>query len=87
MVTGPAVVLTVARAVAVAAARPGIRAVGRALVARPTEELGHLGLHRGLDHQPGAQPGDLLQDLDQVTRTVEQGIDLAADPLSGRYSN
>ena len=76
-----------ARAVAVAAADPRIRAVRRALVASATEELAHLGLHRGLDDQLGAQPGDLLKDLDQILRTIKQGIDLTANLLTGRYSN
>jgi hypothetical protein len=57
--------------------------VGRALVAGPAEELGHLGLHRGLDDQSGAQAGDILEDLDQVTVGGEQGIDLGTDAIGG----
>jgi hypothetical protein len=33
-----------------------------------------------------ADAGDILDDLDQLTRTVEQGVDLGTDLLSGRYS-
>jgi hypothetical protein len=57
--------------------------VGRALVAGPAEELGHLGLHRSLDDQAGAQAGDILQDPDQVTVTSDQGIDLGTDAIGG----
>jgi hypothetical protein len=60
------------------------RAIRRAPVASATKELGHLGLHRGLDDQLGAQPGDLLKHLNQIPRTIKQGIDLAANLLSGR---
>jgi len=71
------------RAVAVAGTRAGVLGVGRALVAGPAEELGHLGLHRGLDDQSGAQAGDILEDLDQVTVGGEQGIDLGTDAIGG----
>jgi hypothetical protein len=57
--------------------------VGRALVAGPAEELGHLGLHSSLDQQPGAKTGDILQDPNQVTVGSEQGIDLATDATGG----
>jgi hypothetical protein len=70
-------------AVAVATARPGVRAVCCSLVAGPAQEQVDLGLHRGLDDQPGAQPGNVLDDLRQVTRPVEQGVDLATDAIGG----
>jgi hypothetical protein len=73
-------------AVAVAATRPRILALGGALVTGAAEELAHLGLHRGLDDQLGTQPGDVLDDLDQPTRAVEQGVDLGTDPLGRGYS-
>jgi hypothetical protein len=82
MVTGPAVVLIVV-------GQEPLRAPGRAswggsaLVAGPAEGLGHLGLHRGLDDQAGAQAGDVLEDLDQVTVAGEQGIDLGTDAIGG----
>jgi hypothetical protein len=71
------------RAVAVTGTGAGVLGVGRALVASPAEELGHLGLHRGLDDQAGAQAGDILQDPDQVTVGSEQGIDLVTDAIGG----
>ena len=80
-VTGPAVVLIVDSQIAVPAARPGIRTLGGPLVAGPAQEHLDLGLHRGLDDQPGTQAGDVLDDLRQLTRPVEQGVDLATDPL------
>jgi hypothetical protein len=45
-----------------------------------------VGLHRGLDDQTGAEASDVLNDLSQLTLTVEQGIDLATDTVGGRYS-
>ena len=64
--TGPAVVLTVT-------SRYPFRDPGRAslagrgpLVAVAAEELGDLGLQRGLHQQLRAEPGDLLQDLRQL---------------------
>jgi hypothetical protein len=57
--------------------------MGRALLAGPAEELGHLGLHRGLDDQSGAKAGDILEDLDQVTVSGDQGIDFGTDAIGG----
>ena len=48
------------------------------------QELGHLGFHGGLDDQPHAQPGDLLQDLAQVLLGGEQLVDLGADAFGSR---
>ncbi|MFL6250824.1 MAG: hypothetical protein ACJ75N_09905 [Actinomycetes bacterium] len=45
------------------------------------QELGHLGFHGGLDDQPHAEAGDLLQDLPQVLLGGEQLVDLGADAL------
>jgi hypothetical protein len=39
-------------------------------VALPAEELGHLGLQRGLEHQPHRQPGDLLKDRTKLSLGV-----------------
>ena len=61
--------------------RPGLGSGGCAL-AGTAQELGHLGLHGGLDQQPG----DILRRLDRVTLPSEQGGDLSADPIGGRYS-
>src|SRR5690606_1489042 len=55
-----------------------------ALVAGAAEEGVHLGFDGGLDDQAGAEPGDVLDDLDQVTTFGEQGVDLGADGLNGR---
>ena len=74
------------RAVAVATARACVLDAHAALVTGPAEELGHLRLQRGLDDQPGTEASDLLQHVDQVTVTAEQGVDLGTDPLAGRYS-
>jgi hypothetical protein len=51
------------------------------------QELGHLGFHGGLDDQPHAQPGDLLQDLAQVLleanrSSISARIRSAADRLA-----
>ena len=73
-------------AVPVTATRPSIRHGGGALIAGTSEEHVDLGLHRSLDDQPGAEAGDVLDDLRQVTLSVEQGVDLAPDPVRGRYS-
>jgi hypothetical protein len=70
----------------VAVARPGAGPVA-AGVAFAAEELGDLSLQRGLQDQPGAQPGDVLDDLAEVTvRVSEQGVDLGTDAVGGRYS-
>ncbi|WUE07822.1 hypothetical protein OHA25_03290 [Nonomuraea sp. NBC_00507] len=57
-----------------------------ALVAGAAEEGVDLGFDGGLDDQAGAEPGDVLDDLDQVTIGGEQGIDLGTDGLDRRYS-
>jgi len=56
------------------------------LVAGTAQERVDLGLHRGLDDQPGTRASDILDHLPDLTRAVEQGIDLAPDPLHRRYS-
>ncbi|APT09591.1 hypothetical protein AN931_26940 [Mycobacterium intracellulare subsp. chimaera] len=67
---------------------PGLRIRrGRgALVAVTAEELGHLGLQRGLHQQLCAEPGHLLQNLGQLTIGCEQLVDLGANTISRRYS-
>jgi hypothetical protein len=56
-------------------------------VAVAAEELGHLGLKRGLQHEADRQAGDLLEDLAEVTVEVgEQAIELGPDTVSGGYS-
>ncbi len=74
------------RAKPVPAAHAGVPRVGGALVAGAAQELLDLDLHGGLHDQPSAQARDLLQLLGKVDATPEQGIDLAADLLGGRYS-
>ncbi|QFY12881.1 hypothetical protein GBF35_45615 [Nonomuraea phyllanthi] len=54
---------------------------GDTLVAGAAEERVHLGFDGSLDNQTGAEPGNALDDLDQVTI-----IDLGTDGLDGRYS-
>src|SRR2546430_12157805 len=39
------------------------------------------------DDQAGAQPGNILDHLAQLTLPVEQGVDLGTDLLGRRYSN
>jgi hypothetical protein len=73
-------------AVAVATTDPGVLDTGGPLVAGPAEEHLDLGLQRRLDDQPGTEAGDVLDHLRQVTLTVEQGIDLTANAVGGRYS-
>lgn len=68
-------------AVAVAAPGTGVWAVRDLLVAGPAQERVDLGLHRRLDDQPGTQARDILDDLGQLTRAVEQGVDLGTDPV------
>src|SRR4029453_2669484 len=74
------------RAVAIAVSRLSLGSGGDTLVAGTAEERGHLGLHGGLDEQPGAKTGDIFQHLDQVTLPGEQGVDFGAEPIGGRYS-
>jgi hypothetical protein len=69
--TGPAVVLTVRWP---ARSRPP-RRNGRG------RELGDLGLQRGLQDQPGAQPDDVFQDLSKGPVFGEQGVDVSADAV------
>src|SRR4030095_10805871 len=57
------------------------------LVPGPTQELLDLGLQRDLEHQPHAQPGDVLKDQGQVMPRSEQLVDLGADALDTRYSS
>jgi hypothetical protein len=71
------------RAETVTRARLCVRDPGTALVAGPAEELVDLGLHRGLDQQPGTQPGHILDDLGQVPAGTEQRVDLDADLVCG----
>ena len=68
---------------AVTAARPGVWAVRGPLIADPAQEHVDLGLYRSLDDQPRTKTSDVLDDLRQVTRPVEQGVDLATDPVGG----
>jgi hypothetical protein len=51
------------------------------LIAITAEELGHLGLQRGLHQQLCAEPGHLLQDLGQLTIRGEQLVDLGANTI------
>ena len=60
--------------------RPGSR---RPADTGPTDEHLDLGLDRSLDNQPGPEAGDILDDLPDLTRPVEQGVDLATDPVGG----
>ena len=69
------------RAEPVAASRPPIRAPAGTLVAGAAQEHLDLSLHSGLDDQPRPQTRDVLDDLRQLTRPVEQSVDLAADLL------
>ena len=55
-------------------------------VAVPAQELGDLGLQRGLDEQAHPEAGDVLEDLAKLTLGGEQVVDLGADALGGRYS-
>ncbi|TDD03348.1 hypothetical protein E1294_50765 [Nonomuraea diastatica] len=52
---------------------------GGALVAGAAEEGVHLSFDGGVDDQTGAELGDVLDDLDQVTTFGEQGIDLGTN--------
>ncbi|TDD12660.1 hypothetical protein E1294_43295 [Nonomuraea diastatica] len=87
-------VLLRGRAVPVAVAGPhhgflvavGCGDGGGALVAGAAEERLHFSLDRGLDDQPGAEPGDVFEDLGQVAISGEQGVDLGTDGLDRRYS-
>ena len=50
-------------------------------VAVAAQELGNLGLQGGLDDQPHAEAGDLLQDLAEILLGGEQLVDLGAYAL------
>jgi hypothetical protein len=54
-----------------------------ALVALSAQERVDLGLQGGLQHQPNAETGHILQDRCQVTVGAEQLIDLGAQPIGG----
>jgi hypothetical protein len=64
--------------------------MGRSVLSQETDSAGptsiwlthlDLGLHRGLDYQPGTQAGEVRDDLRQLKRPVEQGVDVATDLL------
>jgi hypothetical protein len=57
-----------------------------ASVAVTAEELGDFHLQRGLQQQAGAEPGDVFQDLAEITVGGEQLVDLGADALHRGYS-
>jgi len=60
-----------------------VRALRGALVAGAAEKHVDLGLDRGLNDQPGAEAAAVLDDLADLPRTVEQGVDLATGPIGG----
>ncbi len=65
---------------------PGAGAL-TAVLAVTAQELGDLGLERGLHHQPHAETSDVLKDLAELAIGVgEQRVDLGSDTVSGRYS-
>src|SRR5207245_2286959 len=66
---------------------PRRRSLLAALVAIAFQERDHLALPDRLDHQPHAQPCDILQHVTQLTARAEQLMDLVTDALDGRYSN
>lgn len=68
---------------AVATALPGPVAAD---VALPTQELGDLGLERGLHQETNAQMGHLFENLAEITVGGEQLVDVGADALDGGYS-
>jgi len=70
----------------VAGTGTGIIAGGGPLIAVPAEELGDLGLQRGLHQQLRAEPGNVFQDLRQSLVLSEQLVDVAADTVGRRYS-
>jgi hypothetical protein len=70
---------------AVAATGPAL--VGAPLVAGAAQELVDLGLQGGLQQQPHAPAGDVLQDRGQLTLRGEQLVDLGAQALGERYSS
>jgi hypothetical protein len=72
--------------VPVAGTGTGILAGRGTLVAVTAEELGHLGLQRGLHQQLRAEPGNIFQDLRQCPVLTEQVVDPGADTLGRGYS-
>jgi hypothetical protein len=68
------------RGVAVARAGVGAFPAGVPLTA---EELGDLGLQRGLQDQSGAEAGDVLQHLAEVAIGGEQAVDVVTDAVGG----
>jgi hypothetical protein len=66
--------------------RPGIVAGRGPLVPVTAEELGDLGLQRGLHQQLCAEPGHVFQDLRQLLVLSEQLVDVAADTVGRGYS-
>jgi hypothetical protein len=69
-------------AVAVALGRVGTAALIPATPELLTDDL----FDDALEGQPHRQPGDLLDDAQQLAAVGEQLVDLGADDLSGRYS-
>jgi len=57
--------------------------LGAALVAGPPQERLDLSLQGGLQQQPHAQAGNLLQDLSKGLVGREQLVDLGAGALGG----
>jgi hypothetical protein len=66
----------------VADARPDPGALS-AGVAFTAEELGDLGLQRGLQDQSGAKAGDVLEDLAEVALGGEQSINVSTNTVGG----
>jgi hypothetical protein len=67
----------------VAGAGSRVGYVGAAFVSGSAQELLNFGLNRGLDQQPGTQPGHILDDLGQVPAGAEQRVDLSTDLVGG----
>jgi hypothetical protein len=61
--------------------------IGAALVAGPAQERIDLGLQGGLQQQPHAQAGDVLQDLSKGLVGREQLVDLGTGAFGGQYSS
>jgi hypothetical protein len=70
---------------AVAGAGPVL--IGAALVAGPPQERIDLCLQGGLQQQPHAQAGDVLQDLSKGLVGREQLVDLGTGAFGGQYSS
>jgi hypothetical protein len=80
---GPGRGLDRRRAVAVAAALAISIPAGVTLTA---QELGDLGLERGLHQQANSEAGNVFEDVAEVPVGSEQLVDVGADALDGRYS-